>query len=110
MKGMQYNVGHVVGSVEADSDVAQDVGMVEVLHESTFSQEGLQLLLGRVACMQQGHVFTTCNMNTCLLHLKGTCVHYMPQGHMFTTCNMNTFTTLNMNMCSLRICHRDMCY
>ena len=77
MKGMQYDVGHMVGGVEADSDVAQDVGMVEVLHESTFSQVGLQLLLGRVACMQQGHVFTTCNRDMCLQHATGTCVHYM---------------------------------
>ena len=68
----------MVGSVEADSDVAQDIGMVEVLHESTFSQEGLQLLLGRVACMQ---------WDMCLLHAIGTCVYNMQQGHVFTTCN-----------------------
>ena len=67
----------MVEGVEADPDEAQDVGMVEVFHESTFSQEGLQLLLGRVACMQHEHVFTTCNRDICLQHATGTCVYYM---------------------------------
>ena len=49
--------------------------------------------------MQQGHVFTTFNMNMCSLHTTGTCVYNMQHEYMFTT--------LKMNMC---ICNRNMCY